>query len=119
MKIRLLGEFALEIDGELCRKPKEKKARLLIASHADATDYEAFVAENGVHLVMVYQEWFPGQIPETWQRVGMMSLSRDHVSAAQDDVQFYVTDDATAAKVRGELAAFQAVLPPRVELTIY
>lgn len=96
-----------------------EKARLLFAAHADAAAYEGFVAANDVHLVMVYQEWFPGQIPETWQRVGTMTLSRGHISAAQDDVQFYVTDDATAAKVRDELAAFRAVLPPRVELTIY
>jgi hypothetical protein len=96
-----------------------EKARKLIAANATAADYEAFVAANDVHLVMVYEEWFPGQIPETWQRVGMMSLSRAHLSAAYDDVQFYVTDNVTAARVREELAEFEKTLPPRIELTIY
>ena len=96
-----------------------EKARLLIASHANSAAYESFVAANNVHLVMVYQEWFRGQIPETWQHVGEMILSRELLSAAQDDVQFYATDDATAAKVRQELTAFAATLPPRVDLTIY
>jgi len=96
-----------------------EKARKLIAAHASSEDYEAFVAANNVHLVMVYEEWFPDQIPERWQHVGMLSLSRPRLSAAQDDVQFYATDDATAAKVREELTAFRKTLPPRVEFTIY
>ena len=96
-----------------------EQARLLIASHARPADYEAFVAANNVHLVMVYQEWFRGQIPKTWQHVGEMTLSRELLSAAQDDVQFYATDDVTAAKVREELNAFGEVLPPRVDLTVY
>ena len=93
-------------------------ARKLLASHADTAAYETFVAANGVHLIMVYQEWFPYNIPATWQHVGTLSLSRRALSAAQPDVQFYVTDDATAAKVRQELTAFQKTLPPRVELDI-
>lgn len=93
-------------------------ARKLIASHATSADYAAFVAANNVHLVMVYDEWFPDQIPDTWHHVGTISLSRPHLSAAQSDVQFYATDDATAARVREELSAFQKTLPPRVELTI-
>jgi hypothetical protein len=96
-----------------------EKARLLIASHAGAADYKAFVAANNVHLIMVYQEWFPDQIPDAWQHVGTMSLSRPHLSVPQEDVQFYVTDDATAARVREELAAFRKTLPARVELTIF
>jgi len=94
-------------------------ARKLIAAHADPAQYQAFVAANNVHLVMVYEEWFEDSIPESWQRVGTLSLSRPHLSATESDVQFYATDNATAARVRGELAAFQKTLPPRVELEIY
>ena len=96
-----------------------EQARLLIVSHAKPAVYEAFVAANNVHLVMVYQEWFRGQIPQTWQHVGEMTISRELLSAAQDDVQFYATDDATAAKVREELTAFSETLPSGVDLTIY
>ena len=96
-----------------------EKARLLIVAHANSADYEKFVAANNVHLVIVYKEWFPGQIPKTWQQVGTIFVSRELISAAQDDVQFYATDDATAAIVKQELEAFEDVLPPRVDLTIY
>lgn len=95
-----------------------EKARSMIASHATASDYEAFVAANGVHLVIVYQEWFTGRIPETWQRVGTLSLSRERISAAQGEVNFYVTDEPTAVAVRRELRDFKATLPSRVELTV-
>jgi hypothetical protein len=94
-------------------------ARKLIAAHATAEDYKAFVAANNVHLVMVYEDWFPDQIPDTWQSVGMLSLSRRNLSASRRDVQFYATDNATAARVRQELAAFRKTLPPRIELAIY
>jgi hypothetical protein len=94
-------------------------ARKLIAAHAGPAQYQAFVAANNVHLVMVYEEWFEDSIPDTWQRVGTLSLSRPHLSATQSDVQFYATDNATAARVRQELAAFQKTLPPRVQLEIH
>ena len=96
-----------------------EKARLLIAAHANSADYEKFVAANNVHLVIVYEEWFPGQIPDTWHQVGTISVSRALISAAQGDVQFYATDNATATTVKQELEAFGKVLPPRVDLTIY
>jgi len=107
-------EFVLDLGGL-----GSEKSRLLKAHHANAAAYRAFVAENGVHLVIVYQEWFPGEIPEDWQRVGTLSLSRTPISAAYRDAQFYVTDSATASQVRNELASFQKTLPPGVKLTIF
>ncbi len=96
-----------------------EQARLMLARHAPAAEYETFVAAHGVHLVIVYQEWFPNQIPASWLRVATMSLSRSPISSPFADVQFYATDAATAAAVRPELAAFRASLPERVKLTIY
>jgi hypothetical protein len=96
-----------------------EKARLLMAADATADDYQALIAANGVHLIVIFDEWFPGRVPRAWQKIGTMSLSRSPISAAFADVQFYVTDDATAAKVRQELKAFSAGLPPGVDLTIY
>lgn len=95
-----------------------EQARLMIARHATADDYQAFLAANGVHLAVVYQEWFPDQIPEGWAHVATMSLSRGKISAGEDDVQFYATDAATAAIVRPELTVFSRSLPQGVKLTI-
>lgn len=95
-----------------------EKARLMIAHHATASDYRAFVAEKGIHLVIVYEEWFPDQIPDGWIHVGKLSLSGPMISAGESDVQFYATDPETAARVRSELNAFVPSLPSGVKLSV-
>jgi hypothetical protein len=96
-----------------------EEARLLRSGGADADDYQAFVARSGVHLVIVYDEWFEDQIPASWVKVASMDLSRERVSSAESEVQFYATDAPTVSKVRPELQSFSKSLPPGVRLTIY
>jgi hypothetical protein len=74
---------------------------------------------SGVKLVMIYDEWFKGKIPATWQKVGSMALGGEQVTVYGREVEFYATDDVTALKIRHELAAFQPTLPRGVTLTIY
>ncbi|MBB5058679.1 hypothetical protein HDF16_003393 [Granulicella aggregans] len=93
-------------------------ARLMIAHHASPADYQAFVAANGVHLVIVYQEWFPDQIPNGWTHVATLALTGPLVSAAEAEVQFYATDSGTASRVHQNLVAFQPSLPPGANLTL-
>jgi hypothetical protein len=93
-------------------------ARLMIAHHATAADYREFVAANGVHLVIVYQEWFPDQIPDGWTHVGTLSLAGPLISAGEREVQFYATDAATAERVHQQLLTFQPTLPSGVNLTL-
>lgn len=96
-----------------------KDARSELGPNADSATYASFVAKRGIHLVIVYEGWFPNKIPHSWQEVGNLALSRMRVSSAGSNVQFFATDAATAAKLRPELAAFKRTLPPRVRLTIY
>jgi hypothetical protein len=96
-----------------------EEARLLRSGDADADDYRAFVARNGVHLVIIYDEWFEDEIPASWVKVASMDLSRERVSSDQKEVQFYATDAPTVSKVRPELQSFSKSLPQGVRLTIY
>jgi hypothetical protein len=96
-----------------------EKARILQMSGADSDAYRELVARNEVHLVMIYDDWFPDDLSATWVKVASMDISRQRASSAEAEVQFYATDVATASKVRPELQAFSKVLPPRVRLTIY
>jgi hypothetical protein len=95
-----------------------EQARLMLARHATAGEYQAFLARNGVHLAIVYDEWFPDQIPGGWTHVGALALGGPMVSAGEQEVQFYATDAETAARVRAELNAFRPSLPPGVGLSI-
>jgi hypothetical protein len=96
-----------------------EEARILRSGDADADDYRAFVDRNGVHLVIIYDEWFEDQIPASWVKVASMDLSRECVSSNQKEVQFYATDASTAGKLRPELESFSSGLPPGVKLAIY
>ena len=96
-----------------------EKARILKANDAGAEEYQAFVAGSGVHLVIIYDEWFPNQIPASWIKVASMDLSRECVSSADPEVQFYATDAATASQLQPEIQSFSKTLPPGVKLTIY
>lgn len=96
-----------------------EKARILRSGDADADDYREFVDSNRVHLVIIYDEWFEDQIPASWVKVASMDLSRERVSSAEAEVQFYATDASTAGTLRPELQSFSKRLPPAVRLTIY
>jgi len=96
-----------------------EQARILRSGDADADAYQAFVGRNGVHLVIIYDEWFEDRIPASWVKVASMDLSRERVSSAESEVQFYATDAPTVDKVRPELQSFSRSLPPGVRLTIY
>jgi hypothetical protein len=96
-----------------------EKARILKSSNASADDYQAFISSNGVHLVIIYDEWFPGQVPAIWVKVASMALSRKRVSFPDTQVQFYATETSTASILRPELQSFSKGLPPGVKLTIY
>ena len=96
-----------------------EKARILKASDASAEEYRQLVSDSGVHLVIIYDEWFEDQVPASWVKVASMDLSRERVSSAEKEVQFYATDASTAGKLRPELESFGRGLPPGVKLTVY
>jgi len=96
-----------------------EEARMLISSNANAGAYRAMVDRNGVHLVIIYEEWFVNKIPASWIKVASMDQSRACIDCSEGEVQFYATDAVTAGILRPELQAFRKVLPPRVKLKVY
>ena len=96
-----------------------EEARRLRLSNASAEAYRNFISDHGVHLVIIYDEWFVGQIPDSWIKVASMDLSRERISPDKKEVQFYATDAPTASQLLPELQSFSTTLPPRVKLSIY
>ncbi|MGD0730930.1 MAG: hypothetical protein ABR956_06680 [Terracidiphilus sp.] len=95
------------------------EGRILFTTASSPDAYRALVDKNGVHLVIIFDEWFVHKIPATWVKVASMDQSRECVNCAEKEVQFYATDANTADKLRPELESFKQSLPPRVKLTIY
>jgi hypothetical protein len=96
-----------------------EEGRILFLGHSNPGAYRALVDRNGVKLVIIYDQWFKQKIPSSWEKVASMDLSRQKISSAESEVQFYATDALTASKLRPELQSFEGSLPPRVRLTIY
>jgi hypothetical protein len=96
-----------------------EKARILRSSDAGAAAYWELVDSSGIHVAIIYDEWFKGQIPASWVKVASMDLTRERVASGEREVQFYATDAATTSKVREELQSFSRSLPPEVKLKIY
>jgi hypothetical protein len=63
---------------------------------------------------MLYEDWFPGQIPAGWVRLGTLRLGHMRVTAARSEVTFYAADPAAAPELRAHLAAFARTLPESV-----
>ena len=74
------------------------------------------VIRHGVRFVMLYDGWFTGQIPNRWQRLGVLHLGHMRVSAAYATVTFYATDPAAGAELAKLLERFGSTLPPGVRL---
>jgi hypothetical protein len=108
-------DFVLDLGGLA-----SQRARDLLQTSAGPEAYRALLKGSGVHLLIVYDDWFVDQFPADWLKVGSMDLSHPHpLSVSESEVQFYATDSATALKVRGQLEEFRKALPPGVRLTIY
>ena len=93
-------------------------ARKLLWTNANADAYRDLVLSHEVHFAMLYGELFGKKIPVQWTKVASLKLSRPKVSVADNTVDFYATDPATAIQLRQQLTAFQPTLPPGVSLTI-
>jgi hypothetical protein len=63
--------------------------------------------------IVVYRSWFASAIPSEWVEVATWRVP-EMVVVADRTVTFYAPDEATAAALSRELAAFQAGLPATV-----
>jgi hypothetical protein len=108
-------DFVLDLGGLA-----SQKARDLARTGAGPEAYRALINGSGVHLLVVYDEWFPKGFPADWFKVGSMDLSHPRpLVISEREVQFYATDAATALKVREQLEEFGKGLPPGVKLAIH
>ncbi|TVQ93687.1 MAG: hypothetical protein EA397_03765 [Deltaproteobacteria bacterium] len=75
------------------------------------------VARHGVELVVIYDAWFE-EVPEEWERLGVLLMETYRVSAAEDNVSFYATSIESAPRLRAQLERFSATLPQRARLEL-
>ncbi len=64
---------------------------------------------------MIYESWYP-DIPSTWKRVAVLHAKA--ITAADENVSFFVTPDADLKLVSQALAELQQGLPQGATLEI-
>jgi len=79
-----------------------REALLARASESNPDWMRRLAAEHGVHLAMIYDEWF-AQKPPGWVRVGQLKFNQLRVTAADSKVSFYATDADSVAGIRAAL----------------
>jgi hypothetical protein len=87
----------------------------LAYSEGDArqTWLQRATVEHGIETVMLYDEWFE-KLPESWQRIGTLGLSRSRITPAWDSVSFYATSSTAYPAVRSRVQAFATTLPDHI-----
>lgn len=71
---------------------------------------ETLAREHGIHLAMIYPEWFGAQIPASWVRVATLRSSHPVVTSAGDEVAFYATSAASIPDILSALRRFDRAL---------
>jgi hypothetical protein len=73
------------------------------------------VDPEAVPAAVIYPEWFPRQVPDTWVKVGTISNSY-RASAAFTTATVYATSAANEAEVRAALDSFGDSTGPRTRV---
>lgn len=69
------------------------------------------VEEDGTGLVLLYPEFFRGEIPGEWRRMAVLGMSGPAVGVAYPEVDIYVTAQGDPVRVGSVLREVSATLP--------
>jgi hypothetical protein len=71
-----------------------------------------------IGVVIIYDEWFPGQIPESWRRLATLKAAH-RMAAPFDTMSVYATSAAATPAVLTALREFGRDLGPGTTLTVF
>jgi len=80
----------------------------------DATTIDRVTRQANADLAIVYDSWFPGQLPSHWHKVGEWEIPANLV-CGDATVSFYALREADIPSLQAHLRAFAPLLPPQVE----
>jgi hypothetical protein len=84
---------------------------------SDPSWLERLVEDHQIGLVMIYDQWFAGQIPAGWRRVATLEAAH-RMTSPFSTVAFYATSEGAAVAADDALAAFGRAIGPGTRLTI-
>jgi hypothetical protein len=108
--VSFLGEVPVH---DLVGLADAEVARARIERRFDRRFVADLVARRGVDLVVVYESWFPGQIPAEWERLARWTVEPPFWEGT---VSFFAPRPESAGELRAALAAYAARLPAGVRV---
>jgi hypothetical protein len=75
------------------------------------------MAEHGVRVVAVHDEFFKEVVPTGWQAAGTWCLTNRRVALASACVTFYAPEGQEHERLVAALAAYAPRLPPEVQVS--
>jgi hypothetical protein len=92
-------------------------ARLRRANLLGREALARLAATHGAQVVLIYRSWFSQVIPPDWLEAGSWRAP-EQVVVAHRVVSFYALDEAGYGRLQRSLRAFQAQMPPDVEVRL-
>lgn len=88
------------------------------AAKQDPQWLKNLVASRDIGLVMIFDEWFPGQVPATWRHVADLTAAHGIMSPSRT-VNFYATSNDAYVPALAALHGFARTTGPGTTLTIF
>ena len=79
----------------------------------DERHIDQLTQRKNAQIAIIYDEWFVGKIPDSWQKVGEWEI-RNNVICAFSTVSFYAVDPYEKTELARRLRKFSAQLPTDV-----
>ncbi|WP_299029373.1 hypothetical protein [uncultured Thermanaerothrix sp.] len=89
-------------------------AQARLGGTLDAPTIDWITRQAGADLAIVYDAWFPGQLPSHWYKVGEWEIP-DNLVCGDATVSFYALREQDIPTLRAHLRAFAPQLPPQVQ----
>jgi hypothetical protein len=88
-----------------------REALTLRTDHSEPRWMSTLARRHGVEVAMIYPDWFAGDLPPSWVKLGELRLGRRRVTPASPKVSFYAVDASAASAASAALRRFSPTLP--------
>jgi len=109
-----IGAVSFLSDGRLCDLWGLATLSVAGARYSNDFDLTALTTKERVKIAIIYDQWFEGEIPGEWQKVGEWKIP-NRVAAKHDTISFYSVARGEEDGLIANLQQFSSRLPKEVQ----
>jgi len=109
---------AINYLADICTVDLYSLANVEVAKYKFSGSYDEhvirrLVLDNKVKVIIIYNDWFDGNIPSDWIEVGRWKILNNVVTGG-DEISFYAPDISSEKSLRKNLIDFSGALPATI-----